>query len=83
MGGIEVAAKKKYNWDELFKRESSLLERWVDYSCSQSNMIQQIRNEASKRGLRIRISDLGTQIILKIVGGRDEVRDTTAVAITS
>lgn len=78
-----MAAKRKYNWNELFKQDNILLEYGEDYHCSQSNMIQQIRNQASKRKLRIRINDLGNQIIIKVLRGDNEVYHTDMSAVTS
>ncbi len=62
-----MAARRKYDWDRLFEQKSSLLERGEDYHCSQSNIIQQIRNEASKRKLNIKLSDLGDKVVIKVV----------------
>ena len=79
-----MAAKKKYDWDKLFSREVnelSVLEGGVDYECSQANMIQMLRNEACKRKVRVRLSDLGDQIIVRILGAKREVRHTDKVAV--
>lgn len=76
-----MAARKKYNWDELFKRGRSLLEAGIDYHCSQSNICQQIRNEASKRKVSVRLSDLGNQVVIAVLGAKDEVRDTDTSAV--
>lgn len=65
-----MAARRKYNWETLFKQECSLLEYGVDYHCSQSNIIQSIRNEASKRRLSVRITDLNNQVIIKVAGNK-------------
>lgn len=80
-----MAARKKYDWNALFAQQHSLLEYGVDYHCSQSNIIQSIRNEASKRKLRVRISDLNNQVIIKVVGDnigdRSEVQHTDPPAV--
>lgn len=62
-----MAARRKYDWNELFEQEHSLLKYGVDYHCSQSNIIQQIRNEASKRKLRVKLSDLGSSVLIQVV----------------
>lgn len=69
-----MAARRKYDWDRLFEQDQVLLERGEDYNCSQSNIIQQIRNEASKRGLRIRLNDLDDRVIIKVLNRPHEVK---------
>ena len=71
-----MAARRKYDWDRLFEQQQSLLERGEDYHCSQSNIIQQIRNEASKRGLRIRLTDLDDRVVIKVMSGRPQIVNT-------
>lgn len=44
-----------YSWDEWFGRQRFVLRRGTDYRCSQSVMAQQIRNNASVRGLLINL----------------------------
>ncbi len=68
-----MAARRKYDWDRLFEQHQSLLERGEDYHCSQSNIIQQIRNEASKRGLRIRLTDLDDRVVIKVISSRPQI----------
>lgn len=67
-----MPAHRKYDWNKLFERDQSLLERGEDYHCSQSNIIQQIRNEASKRGLRIKLNDLDDKIIVKVISRKQQ-----------
>ncbi len=76
-----MAARKKYDWDELFKQEYSLLEHGIDYQCSQSNIIQQIRNEASRRKLSVRITDMSGQVIIRVLENRREIPDTDKTAV--
>jgi hypothetical protein len=68
-----MSARRKYDWDGLFNQEFALLEKDIDYHCSQSNIIQQIRNEASKRRLRVRITDSNNQVIIRVLGAKCEV----------
>ncbi len=68
-----MAARRKYDWDKLFEQEHSLLEMGQDYHCSQSCIIQSIRNEASKRRLRVRITDLMNRVVIRVVRDRVEV----------
>ncbi len=63
-------AAKKYLWDDLFKRARTVLLRGDDYDCSQSTMSQQIRNEASKRGLPVKIRDEGMALVVEVQLGR-------------
>lgn len=47
----------KYLWHDWFALRHFTL-RWAeDYNCSQSAIVQQIRNEASKRGLHIKVTE--------------------------
>ena len=55
-----------YKWKDWFKRRRFILQRARDYSCSQSVMIQQIRNEASNRGLRVSITDTYQEITVSV-----------------
>ncbi len=60
---------RKYGWEEWFDRHGrTILVRGVDYHCSQSTMAQTIRNNASRRRLRVRLIDIGHAIILEVVG---------------
>lgn len=60
--------RRKYAWEAWFAGGRVVLSRGVHYDCSQSTMAQSVRNAASQRGLRVRIEDTGTEIILEVVG---------------
>ena len=78
-----MAAKRKYRWEEWFDQPITTLIRGVHYHCSQSSMAQTVRSNASRRGLSIRITDTGTELIVRVVGETDEVQHTDSVAIVS
>jgi hypothetical protein len=59
--------RRKYKWEEWFGRNFMLLVSGVHYNCSQSTMVQTIRNNASKRGLSVQIRDIGTAITVKVI----------------
>ena len=63
-----MGAKRKYRWEEWFERPRTVLLRGVDYDCSQSAMSGAVRNNASMRGVRVRIVDTGDSIIIEVVG---------------
>ena len=68
--------RRKYDWEAWFGRRRTVLARGVHYGCSQSAMSQMVRNAASRRGLRVRLADTGTAIVVDVigtVGGGDEV----------
>lgn len=44
-----------YPWDRWFKRGRGRLRRGRDYTCLQNSMAQQVRNAASRRGLRVSV----------------------------
>lgn len=66
---------RKYDWEEWFGQDVFTLMRDLHYSCSQSTMVQTVRNNASARRLRVRLVDTGIGIIVRVVGRR---RDATA-----
>lgn len=76
---------QKYDWEEWFSKKFTILMRGVDYHCSQSTMMQQIRNKASALGLRLKLTDTGTEIIIVVVGerGEDEVSRTNQASLPS
>lgn len=82
-------AKRKYPWEEWFGSERTELIRGVDYDISQAIMYQTIKNNASQRGLRVRLKETENGIVIEVTsplryGGevRDDVlrRDETAVS---
>lgn len=46
---------KLYPWDRWFKRGRFTLRRYHDYFCSPYSMGQQIRNAASRRGIKVKV----------------------------
>ena len=79
-------ASRMYPWEEWFNKPHTVLRRGVHYHVSQSIMHQMIRNNASKRGIRVRLIDTDDEIIINVVGVIDrknyEVHypDTTTIA---
>lgn len=73
---------QKYPWETWFGRSRTVLLRGVHYKCSQSAMCQLIRNNASKRGMRVRLTDTGTEIVMEIGASDGEVPRTDPVAVT-
>ena len=66
--------KRKYNWEGLFEQEEVVrIAHGIDYHCSQSTMVGQIRNEASKRGKRVRVIDEGRSITVEVIHARQTV----------
>ncbi len=64
-------AHRKYNWEDWFSRAEVIIVYGVDYHCSQSTMVQTIRNEASKRGLRVSVIDAGNEIYIGVRHGAE------------
>ena len=75
---IMVGRPRKYRWEEWFGRPLTVLVNGLDYHCSQSTMSQMVRNNASQRGLRVRVTDTGDTIIIEVVG---EVQHTDKAAV--
>lgn len=65
--------KRLYQWEEWFGCQRTVLLRGIHYRCSQSSMIQMIRSRASERGLRVRLTDTGTEIVIELVGITEKV----------
>jgi len=64
-----VGALRKYPWEEWFGGYRFELRRGRDYTCSDSSMAQQIRNQAAERGIRVSIVDQGGSLIVVIRSG--------------
>lgn len=80
IGGSGGGSTSKYPWDQWFRGDHTILVWGVDYYCSQSSMVQTIRNKASSLGLRLEFQSAGvTEIKFTVVGRRDDaIRDTEA-----
>ena len=57
--------KRLYKWDTLFTRPRFTLVRGKDYTCSQSSIVQQVRNAARGKA-RVRIKDEGTRVVVEV-----------------
>lgn len=60
--------RQKYKWELWFVRDKTVLLRGVDYDCSQSSMVQSIRNAATRHGVRVHIEDEGDTITIEVKG---------------
>lgn len=75
--------QRKYPWEEWFKEKITVIVRGEDYDCSQSSMVQSIRNRATLDGLKVKVIDTDTEIIIVVMGRReDEVPCTATAPIT-
>lgn len=63
--------QRKYPWDEWFGNKITVLVRGEDYDCSQSTMTQLIRNRGSQAGLKLKVIDTDTEIIIVVMSRRD------------
>jgi hypothetical protein len=58
-------SNKRYNWPALFSQgERFTLVRGQDYHCSQSSIVQQLRNAASRAKITLHIEDLGDKVLV-------------------
>jgi len=64
---LRFAARTRYDWDEWFSKDHFILVYRVHYYCGHGSMEQQIRNQASRRGLGVNItaSDKGLFVAVK------------------
>lgn len=75
--------QRKYPWEKWFKEKITVIVRGADYDCSQSTMKQMILNRGSALGLKLKVIDTDTEIVIVVMGRRgDEVpcADTAPVA---
>jgi len=56
----------KYEWDYWFSYPTFELQQGRDYHVSQSAMVQQVRNMASRYGVRVSIEDRGTSLVVEV-----------------
>jgi hypothetical protein len=73
-------AHRKYNWEEWFGRPETVLVHGIHYHCSQSTMSQTVRNNASRRGLRVRLVDTGTEIFVEVLRAKADARGELPVS---
>ncbi len=59
--------KAIYDWDQWFMLERFTVRRGIEYHCSQSSMVQQIRNASSARDLHVRILDQGDSFLVSVL----------------
>lgn len=56
-----------YDWPTWFSQRRFVLRRGEDYSCTQSSMEGQIRNAATRYGVKVRVEDQGEQITVTVL----------------
>lgn len=57
---------QQYPWDLWFSQPRTVLERGRDYRCSQSTMTQNVRNQAWRRGVSVKLTDCGNSIVMEV-----------------
>lgn len=75
--------KQKYDWNAWFGQPRTVLHRGIDYHISQSMMYQTIVNSASKRGVRVKVKDQGSYMVIEVLenyGHDSHTRTAPAVA---
>ena len=65
---MAVHGNSKYDWDGWFKRKIFKIVQGKQYVCSQSNMVQQVRNAAAKRRRKVSVYDHGDRIEVRVLG---------------
>lgn len=72
--------RRIYQWEQWFQQGCITLCRGTHYWISQGVMYQTIRNNASRRGLRVRLKDHGDRIDVEVIGGtRHNTRSVVSV----
>lgn len=78
-----MSARRKYAWEDWFARPRTVLVRGMHYECSQSAMVQMVRNNASARGVSVKITDDDVCIILDVTGRTGGKEDDNEVPCTN
>ncbi len=70
---------KLYSWDKWFSHNRFTLLKGRHYRCSNSGMVQQLRNQAVQRGVKVTITDLDSRLVVEIlqVGATPEAAGAT------
>jgi hypothetical protein len=55
-----------YHWESRFKEDSFVLVRGVDYDIGDASIVQQARNAASIRGVKVSIQECNKGIIVTV-----------------
>lgn len=76
---MSTHGNRKYQWEAWLGGPKTHIVRGVHYHCSQSSIVGAIRNAASQRKLRVRITDLGDSVVIKVVHENTHT-DTPALA---
>lgn len=64
--------KKIYDWPRIFAGKQATLRKNRDYTCSQSSMVQAVRNRATKEGVKVRVVDKGNAVIVEVQDAEDQ-----------
>lgn len=60
--------KQLYNWSEWFKHRSFVIKKYLDYFIGNGAMMQQVRNEARKRGLLVSLVEGDLEVTVTVTG---------------
>lgn len=82
IGGLIMAAKRKYAWEDWFSRAPTTIRRGDHYAVSQLAMYRMILKNASNRGIRIRVKDTEIGFTIEVTGTRMGENDGEASAGT-
>lgn len=78
-----MAKRSKYDWEAWFGQPITVLSRGVDYQLSQSMMYQTIKNNAHQRGVRVRVRDHGTYMVIEVMNRDVQLHtDRSKAAVT-
>lgn len=64
-------SRKLYDWEEWFSRSRFTLWRGRDYLTGNYSFVQQLRNAATQRGLKISVEEDGNRITVTVRECRD------------
>ena len=73
---------KKYDWETWFAQGRVVIRRGVDYFCTQSSMASQVRNAASRRGIRVRLIDNDNSFAIEAVDERENLAEDSVATGT-
>ncbi len=71
-----MSKNRKYDWEAWFGQPRVVLHRGIDYHISQSMMYQTIQNNACRRGVRVKVRDQGSCIVIEVIGHNGQLSHT-------
>jgi hypothetical protein len=63
---VPAGRRRLYDWDGWFAMGLFTLQHGTHYTCSQSAIVQQVRNAACERDMQVETVDEGNQVVVRV-----------------